>query len=212
MITSKLRAVKLFYLEFIIYENEKKNEIYRNGLFKTMFSRSLRFNLNILSRLIQEIGYWTSRAKFVGIEVLENITAFTVVTVRTAFVAYIHIRLGNWYDGMVLCRVAAGCSGFFKRSIHRNRVYTCKAQGELKGRCPIDKTHRNQCRACRLNKCFQSAMNKDGEFLSKRIIMLPLYIVYTKVYNYNVKWLCKCLYIPLSLYRLYLLVYILSKL
>ncbi|BES87932.1 HOLI [Nesidiocoris tenuis] len=55
-----------------------------------------------------------------------------------------------------------GCSGFFKRSIHRNRVYTCKAQGDLKGRCPIDKTHRNQCRACRLTKCFQSAMNKDA--------------------------------------------------
>lgn len=56
-----------------------------------------------------------------------------------------------------------GCSGFFKRSIHRNRVYTCKAQGDLKGRCPIDKTHRNQCRACRLNKCFIAAMNKDGK-------------------------------------------------
>ncbi|PSN40679.1 Nuclear receptor subfamily 2 group E member 1, partial [Blattella germanica] len=56
-----------------------------------------------------------------------------------------------------------GCSGFFKRSIHRNRVYTCKAAGDLKGRCPIDKTHRNQCRACRLNKCFQAAMNKDGK-------------------------------------------------
>ncbi|XP_050094833.1 protein dissatisfaction-like [Anopheles aquasalis] len=55
-----------------------------------------------------------------------------------------------------------GCSGFFKRSIHRNRVYTCKAAGELKGRCPVDKTHRNQCRACRLSKCFQSAMNKDA--------------------------------------------------
>ncbi|XP_021917928.1 nuclear receptor subfamily 2 group E member 1 [Zootermopsis nevadensis] len=55
-----------------------------------------------------------------------------------------------------------GCSGFFKRSIHRNRVYTCKAAGDLKGRCPIDKTHRNQCRACRLNKCFQAAMNKDA--------------------------------------------------
>ncbi|XP_026679212.1 nuclear receptor subfamily 2 group E member 1-like [Diaphorina citri] len=55
-----------------------------------------------------------------------------------------------------------GCSGFFKRSIHRNRVYTCKAQGDLKGHCPIDKTHRNQCRACRLNKCFMSAMNKDA--------------------------------------------------
>uniref|UniRef100_A0A1B0DJR4 Uncharacterized protein n=1 Tax=Phlebotomus papatasi TaxID=29031 RepID=A0A1B0DJR4_PHLPP len=56
-----------------------------------------------------------------------------------------------------------GCSGFFKRSIHRNRIYTCKATGEMKGRCPVDKTHRNQCRACRLAKCFQSSMNKDGE-------------------------------------------------
>ncbi|XP_077541875.1 nuclear receptor dissatisfaction isoform X2 [Haemaphysalis longicornis] len=54
-----------------------------------------------------------------------------------------------------------GCSGFFKRSIHRNRVYTCKAQGELKGKCPIDKTHRNQCRACRLRRCFEASMNKD---------------------------------------------------
>ncbi|KOB66614.1 Uncharacterized protein OBRU01_21092, partial [Operophtera brumata] len=54
-----------------------------------------------------------------------------------------------------------GCSGFFKRSIHRNRVYTCKAGGEMKGRCPVDKTHRNQCRACRLAKCFHANMNKD---------------------------------------------------
>ncbi|KAF7281705.1 hypothetical protein GWI33_004423 [Rhynchophorus ferrugineus] len=57
-----------------------------------------------------------------------------------------------------------GCSGFFKRSIHRNRVYTCKATGDLKGRCPVDKTHRNQCRACRLSKCFQASMNKDVVF------------------------------------------------
>ncbi|ERL85496.1 hypothetical protein D910_02915 [Dendroctonus ponderosae] len=56
-----------------------------------------------------------------------------------------------------------GCSGFFKRSIHRNRVYTCKATGDLKGRCPVDKTHRNQCRACRLSKCFQASMNKDEQ-------------------------------------------------
>ena len=60
----------------------------------------------------------------------------------------------------------SGCSGFFKRSIHRGRIYTCKAQGDFKGRCPIDKTHRNQCSACRLKKCFDSAMNKDGKSIT----------------------------------------------
>ncbi|CAG0893813.1 unnamed protein product [Darwinula stevensoni] len=55
-----------------------------------------------------------------------------------------------------------GCSGFFKRSIHKSRVYTCKAQGDAKGKCPIDKTHRNQCRACRLQKCFRAEMNRDA--------------------------------------------------
>ncbi|CAF0752329.1 unnamed protein product, partial [Didymodactylos carnosus] len=55
-----------------------------------------------------------------------------------------------------------GCSGFFKRSIHRHRHYVCKAQGETKDKCPVDKTHRNQCRACRLQKCFAVNMNKDA--------------------------------------------------
>ncbi|ESO01550.1 hypothetical protein HELRODRAFT_81672, partial [Helobdella robusta] len=55
-----------------------------------------------------------------------------------------------------------GCSGFFKRSVHKNRTYTCKAQGALKGNCRVDRTHRNQCRACRLKKCLLVNMNKDG--------------------------------------------------
>ncbi|KAF7257527.1 hypothetical protein EG68_05450 [Paragonimus skrjabini miyazakii] len=54
------------------------------------------------------------------------------------------------------------CSGFFKRSIHKNRNYTCKAVGELRGRCPIDRNRRNQCRACRLRKCFQAQMNEES--------------------------------------------------
>lgn len=53
-----------------------------------------------------------------------------------------------------------GCAGFFKRSIRRSRNYVCKAKTE--GQCVVDKTHRNQCRACRLKKCFKVGMNKDA--------------------------------------------------
>uniref|UniRef100_A0A8C4Q553 Nuclear receptor subfamily 2, group E, member 1 n=1 Tax=Eptatretus burgeri TaxID=7764 RepID=A0A8C4Q553_EPTBU len=53
-----------------------------------------------------------------------------------------------------------GCSGFFKRSVRRQRQYVCKAGRQ--GSCPVDKAHRNQCRACRLARCLQVSMNRDA--------------------------------------------------
>ncbi|GAU96559.1 hypothetical protein RvY_07989 [Ramazzottius varieornatus] len=53
-----------------------------------------------------------------------------------------------------------GCAGFFKRSIRRSRQYLCKAR--VQGKCPVDKAHRNQCRACRLKRCAEAGMNKDA--------------------------------------------------
>jgi len=68
-----------------------------------------------------------------------------------------------------------GCSGFFKRSIRKNKKYTCRQsqhnidlnnnEGGNKPvfrSCPIDKIHRNQCRFCRLQKCLEVNMNKDA--------------------------------------------------
>lgn len=49
-----------------------------------------------------------------------------------------------------------------QRSIRRNRQYVCKARGSGANNCPIDKTHRNQCRACRLTKCSDVGMNREA--------------------------------------------------
>uniref|UniRef100_A0AC34FM95 Nuclear receptor domain-containing protein n=1 Tax=Panagrolaimus sp. ES5 TaxID=591445 RepID=A0AC34FM95_9BILA len=56
-----------------------------------------------------------------------------------------------------------GCAGFFKRSVRRHRQYVCKnrSNGE-EGKCVVDKTHRNQCRACRLKRCIDIGMNKEA--------------------------------------------------
>jgi len=53
-----------------------------------------------------------------------------------------------------------GCAGFFKRSIRRGRDYPCKAKSG--GTCLVDKTHRNQCRGCRLTRCINVGMNREA--------------------------------------------------
>lgn len=65
------------------------------------------------------------------------------------------VCLGRHY-GAVSCE---GCKGFFKRSIRKNLVYTCRGSGE----CIINKHHRNRCQYCRLQRCMALGMKQDCE-------------------------------------------------
>lgn len=51
-----------------------------------------------------------------------------------------------------------GCKGFFRRSVRKNHLYTCR----FSRNCVVDKDKRNQCRYCRLRKCFKAGMKKEG--------------------------------------------------
>uniref|UniRef100_A0A0A9WNS0 Transcription factor HNF-4 n=1 Tax=Lygus hesperus TaxID=30085 RepID=A0A0A9WNS0_LYGHE len=51
-----------------------------------------------------------------------------------------------------------GCKGFFRRSVRKNHVYNCR----FTRNCVVDKDKRNQCRYCRLRKCFKAGMKKEA--------------------------------------------------
>lgn len=53
--------------------------------------------------------------------------------------------------------------GFFRRSQQNNASYSCPRQRN----CLIDRTNRNRCQHCRLQKCLALGMSRDGEVQSK---------------------------------------------
>ncbi|XP_035377868.1 RAR-related orphan receptor C a [Electrophorus electricus] len=57
--------------------------------------------------------------------------------------------------GVITCE---GCKGFFRRSQQNNAMYSCSRQRN----CPIDRTSRNRCQHCRLQKCLALGMSRDA--------------------------------------------------
>ncbi|XP_074809340.1 nuclear receptor ROR-beta isoform X2 [Natator depressus] len=56
--------------------------------------------------------------------------------------------------GVITCE---GCKGFFRRSQQNNASYSCPRQRN----CLIDRTNRNRCQHCRLQKCLALGMSRD---------------------------------------------------
>uniref|UniRef100_A0A672FX87 Nuclear receptor ROR-alpha A-like n=1 Tax=Salarias fasciatus TaxID=181472 RepID=A0A672FX87_SALFA len=57
--------------------------------------------------------------------------------------------------GVITCE---GCKGFFRRSQQSNASYSCPRQKN----CLIDRTSRNRCQHCRLQKCLAVGMSRDA--------------------------------------------------
>jgi len=62
---------------------------------------------------------------------------------------------GNHF-GVMSCEA---CKSFFRRSIRAAARYVCRGSKC----CEIDKNTRNRCQHCRLQKCFDVGMNKNGK-------------------------------------------------
>ena len=52
-----------------------------------------------------------------------------------------------------------GCKGFFKRTIRKDLIYTCRDNKD----CLIDKRQRNRCQYCRYQKCLVMGMKREGK-------------------------------------------------
>ncbi|XP_061462036.1 nuclear receptor ROR-gamma isoform X2 [Rhineura floridana] len=57
--------------------------------------------------------------------------------------------------GVITCE---GCKGFFRRSQQGSVTYSCTRQQN----CQIDRTSRNRCQHCRLQKCLSLGMSRDA--------------------------------------------------
>ena len=71
---------------------------------------------------------------------------------------------GNHF-GVLSCEA---CKSFFRRSIRAAARYVCRGSKN----CEIDKNTRNRCQHCRLQKCFDVGMNKNGKKLYRSFTLM----------------------------------------
>ncbi|XP_053325667.1 retinoic acid receptor RXR-gamma, partial [Spea bombifrons] len=64
-------------------------------------------------------------------------------------------RSSGKHYGVYSCE---GCKGFFKRTIRKDLVYTCRDNKD----CLIDKRQRNRCQYCRYQKCLAMGMKREA--------------------------------------------------
>ncbi|XP_011665772.2 retinoic acid receptor RXR-gamma [Strongylocentrotus purpuratus] len=55
-----------------------------------------------------------------------------------------------------------GCKGFFKRTVQKQLLYSCRGRSNMEGCCEINKTSRNSCQFCRFQKCLTAGMKTDA--------------------------------------------------
>ncbi|KAM7336234.1 hypothetical protein ACRRTK_004727 [Alexandromys fortis] len=63
-------------------------------------------------------------------------------------------RSSGKHYGVYSCE---GCKGFFKRTIRKDLIYTCRDNKD----CLIDKRQRNRCQYCRYQKCLVMGMKRE---------------------------------------------------
>lgn len=65
-------------------------------------------------------------------------------------------KSSGYHYGVSSCE---GCKGFFRRSVQKSMQYTCQKDRD----CVINRVTRNRCQFCRLKKCFDVGMSKEGK-------------------------------------------------
>lgn len=59
-------------------------------------------------------------------------------------------------------RANSSLQGFYRRSIQQRLDYRPCAKN---GQCDISRNNRNRCQYCRLKKCIEVGMSRDGSYL-----------------------------------------------